>query len=56
MLNLHDGEAVLGLLSNVALGLLRGECQVWRNKEPLTRRSQGLCARQSTILPTVAQP
>lgn len=47
----HDSGAVLSLLSNAALGLLRGECELWRNKEPLTGRSQRLCARPSIIFP-----
>lgn len=51
----HHSGAVLSLLSNAALGLLRGECQLWRNKEPLTGRSQRLCARPSVILPTNAR-
>ena len=44
MLGRHHRGAVMSLLSNAALGLLRGECQLWRNKEPLTGRSQRLCA------------
>ena len=43
-------NAVLSLLSNAALNLLRGECQLWRTKEPLTGRSQRLCARPISIL------
>lgn len=51
----HQSGAVLSLLSNAALGLLRGECELWRNKEPLTGRSQRLCARPSSILPPNAR-
>ena len=51
----HHSGAVLSLLSNAALGLLRGECQLWRDKEPLTGRSQRLCARPSILLPPKAQ-
>lgn len=51
----HDSGAVLSLLSNAALGLLRGECELWRNKEPLTGRSQRLCARPSIVLPPDAR-
>ena len=51
----HDSGAVLSLLSNAALGLLRGKCQLWRSKEPLTGRSQRLCACPSVILPPNAR-
>ena len=55
VLGRHHSGAVLSLLSNAALGLLRGECQLWRNKEPLPGRSQRLCARPSVILPPNAR-
>ena len=51
----HHSGAVLSLLSNAALGLLRGDCELWRSKEPLTGRSQRLCARPSSILPSNAR-
>ncbi len=51
----HHSGAVLSLLSNASLGLLRGECQLWRSKEPLTGRSQRLCACPSIVLPPNAQ-
>ena len=47
----HRGE-VLNLLGNAALNLRRGECRLWRTKEPLTGRSQRLCAQPHAILPT----
>ena len=55
VLGRHHSGAVMSLWSNAALGLLRGECQLWRNKEPLTGRSQRLCARRSITLPPIAQ-
>ena len=51
----HHNGAVLSLLSNAALGLLRGKCKLRRDEEPLTGRSQRLCARPSIILPPNAQ-
>ncbi len=48
----HHSGAVLRPLSNAALGLLPGECQLWGSKEPLTGRSQRLCARPSIVLPS----
>ncbi len=47
----HNSGAVLSLLSNAALCLLRGEGKMWRSKEPLSGRSRRLCARPSSILP-----
>ena len=43
VLGRHHSGAVMSLLSNAALGLPLGECQLWRNKEPLTGHSQRLC-------------
>ena len=55
VLGRHHSGAVLSLLSNAALGLLRGECELWRNKEPLTGLSQRLCARPSIFFPPKVQ-
>ena len=50
VLGCHHRGTVLSLLGNAALNLLRGECPLWRTKEPLTGRSQRLCARPSSVL------
>ena len=55
VLGRHHSGAVMSLLSNAALGLPLGECQLWRNKEPLTGHSQRLYAHPSIILPPNAQ-
>ena len=41
----HGSGAVLSLLRNVALTLLRGACSLWSSKEPLTGRAQRLGVR-----------
>lgn len=52
VLQCHDSGAVLSLLSNAALALLHGQCELWRSKEPLTGRAQRLCAHPHAILLT----
>ena len=44
----HRGE-VMSLLRNVAVTLLRGACDLWSEKEPLTGRAQRLAARPITL-------
>ena len=46
----HGGGAVLSLLRNVAITLLRGSCSLWSEKEALTGRAQRLCAHPSTAV------
>ena len=53
VLGSHHRGTVLSLLGNAALNLLRGECQLWRTKEPLTGRPQRLCAKPYAILPSL---
>ena len=45
----HGSGAVLSLLRNVAITLLRSVCSLWSSKEPLTGRAQRL-----GVQPTVA--
>ena len=46
----HGSGAVLSLLRNVAITLLRGNCSLWSEKEALTGRAQRLCAHPSTVV------
>ncbi len=46
----HGSGAVLSLLRNIALTLLRGACSLWSSKEPLTGRAQRLDAQPSVVL------
>ena len=49
----HRGEA-MSLLSNLAVSLLRGNCNLWSAKEPLTGRTQRLATRPITLLSVTA--
>lgn len=46
----HRSGAVLSLLRNVALTLLRAACSLWSSKEPLTGRAQRLGVRPTAAL------
>lgn len=46
----HGSGAVLSLLRNVAITLLRGACSLWPLKEPLTGRAQRLGVRPTAAL------
>ena len=46
----HGSGAVLSLLRNVALTLLRGACPLWSSKEPLTGRAQRLSVQPDAVL------
>ena len=46
----HSSGEILSLLRNVAVSLLRGVCSLWSCQEPLTGRSQRLCAQPSIVL------
>ena len=52
LLQCHCGGAVPSLLSSGAPALLRGRCEPWLSKEPLTGRAQRLCAQPHAILIT----
>jgi hypothetical protein len=45
----RPGEVLCGL-RNAAMTLLRGQCALWTEKEPMTGRSQYLAAHPATIL------
>lgn len=45
----RPGEVLCGL-RNAAMTLLRGRCELWADKEPMTGRSQYLAAHPATIL------
>jgi hypothetical protein len=51
VLTSHRGAAVISLLRQAALNLLRGRCTLWSPKEPLTGRAQQVCARPRALLP-----
>jgi predicted transposase YbfD/YdcC len=51
VLTSHRGAAVLSLLRQAALNLLRGRCDLWSPAEPLTGRAQRVCARPLALLP-----
>lgn len=44
VLQSHRSGAVLSLLRNAAINLLRGDCRLWSDREPLTGRAQRLGA------------
>jgi hypothetical protein len=54
VLTSHRGAAVLSLLRQTALNLLRGRCALWSPAEPLTGRAQRVCARPLEVLPVPA--
>ena len=49
VLHRHHRGTVMSLLCNVAVTLLRGACDLWSAKEPLTGRAQRLAARPITL-------
>ena len=51
VLTAHRGAAVLSLLRQAALNLLRGRSGLWSPDEPLTGRAQRVCARPLAVLP-----
>ena len=51
VLTSHRGAAVMSLLRQAALNLLRGRCDLWSPAEPLTGRAQRVCARPLALLP-----
>ena len=46
----HGSGAVLSLLRNVAITLLRSVCSLWSSKEPLTGRAQRLGVQPTAAL------
>ena len=46
----HGSGAVLSLLRNAAVTLLRGNCSLWSSREPLTGRAQRLGVRPTVVL------
>jgi predicted transposase YbfD/YdcC len=52
----HRGAAVMSLLRQAALNLLRGRCEPWPPAEPLTGRAQRVCARPLALLPVAPGP
>jgi hypothetical protein len=52
----HRGAAVMSLLRQAALNLLRGRCEPWPPAEPLTGRAQRVCARPLALLPVATGP
>jgi predicted transposase YbfD/YdcC len=51
VLTSHRGAAVMSLLRQAALNLLRGRGALWSAAEPLTGRAQRVCARPLAVLP-----
>jgi predicted transposase YbfD/YdcC len=51
VLTSHRGAAVMSLLRQAALNLLRGSCELWSPAEPLTGRAQRICACPLAVLP-----
>ena len=49
VLHCHRRGTVISLLRNVAVTLLRGACDLWSAKEPLTGRAQRLAAQPITL-------
>lgn len=54
VLTSHRGAAVMSLLRQAALNLLRGRCALWSPEEPLTGRAQRVCACPLAMLPVPA--
>ena len=48
----HHSGMVMSLLRAARLTPLRGKCQLWSEREPITGRAQRLAAQPSEILPT----
>jgi hypothetical protein len=52
VLTSHRSAAVMSLLRQAALNLLRSRSEWWGESEPLTARAQQVCARPLEVLPT----
>lgn len=55
VLQTHRGAAVMSLLRQTALNLLRGRCDLWAPTEPLTGRAQRVCAHPLALLPALSR-
>ena len=55
VLQCHHSGMVMSLLRGAGLTLLRGKCQLWSEREPITGRAQRLAAQPSAIFPTPSQ-
>ena len=53
VLHSHRSGAVVSLLRATAINLLRGRCTLWKDREPLTGRSQRTCARPALLLSAI---
>jgi len=53
VLTSHAAAAVMSLLRQAAINLLRGTGTLWSEDEPLTARAQSVCAHPLAVLPTV---
>ena len=49
----HHSGLVMSLLRGAGLNLLRGNCPLWSEREPLTGRAQRLAARPAAIFSTI---
>ena len=49
----HHSGLVMSLLRGAGLNLLRGNCPLWSEREPLTGRAQRLAARPVAIFSTI---
>jgi len=54
VLTSHQGAAVMSLLRQAALNLLRGGCALWSPAEPLTGRAQRVSVHPLALLPTAS--
>jgi predicted transposase YbfD/YdcC len=54
VLTSHRGAALMSLLRQAALNLLRGRCDLWSSDEPLTGRAQRVSARPLALLPAAS--
>jgi hypothetical protein len=54
VLTSHRGAAMMSLLRQAALNLLRGQCDLWPPDEPLTGRAQRVCARPLALIPVAS--
>ena len=50
VLGSHASAAVMSLLRQAAIALLRGRSTLWRDDDPLTARAQSVCARPLAVL------
>jgi predicted transposase YbfD/YdcC len=53
VLQSHGAAAVMSLLRQTAINLLRATSSLWSEDEPLTARAQSVCARPLAVLPAV---